>query len=133
MKDRALRTFVTNPLIHIHQKEIGSEIAVKISSVNRPERINLSFRFNQSSDCSMIQDEVYTALLGTSRPDHVASFGNSDVKNAADWVEIINNKPANQVDFKIHFHDIELVGSWQPDIIILFRLLLALCLSDRQI
>jgi hypothetical protein len=40
---------------------------------------------------------VYDALLGTSPPDYVASFGNSDVQNAADWVKIINDKPADTV------------------------------------
>ena len=40
---------------------------------------------------------VYLALLGTSPQDYVASFGNSDVQNTADWVKIINDKPADTV------------------------------------
>ena len=35
---------------------------------------------------------IYDALLGTSCPDYVASFGNSDVYNAADWVKIIDER-----------------------------------------
>ena len=55
-------------------------------------KFNLSLRLNQTNDCSLLQKMVYDALLGTSRPDYVASFGNSDVYNAADWVKIIDER-----------------------------------------
>jgi hypothetical protein len=36
MRVHILGTFVTHPLVHIHQKKIALEIAAKIASVNRP-------------------------------------------------------------------------------------------------
>ena len=55
-------------------------------------RSGCMIRLNQSNDCSLLQDIILKALLGTSPPDYVASFGNSDVSNAADWVKIIEDE-----------------------------------------
>ncbi|XP_046859607.1 tectonic-1-like [Xenia sp. Carnegie-2017] len=59
-------------------------------------RSGCMIRLNQTSNCSLLQDLVYSALLGTSLPEYVASFGNSDVQNVADWVKIIHDRPSNK-------------------------------------
>ena len=64
---------------------------------NMPKLNCFSPRLNKSSDCSLLQKVAFLALLGINPPNYVASYGNSDVRNAADWVKIINNKPENSV------------------------------------
>ncbi|CAB3995405.1 Hypothetical predicted protein, partial [Paramuricea clavata] len=109
------------PILAGHLQDKSNKKAIDISSNNKEwltipkakfdgtcstginDRLSVTFkmnarsgciiRLNQSSDCSLLQHIVFDALFGTSRPDYVASFGNSDVHNVADWVEIINDKP----------------------------------------
>ena len=47
------------------------------------------FLSNMSAACQKSQTVAYTALRGAAPNTHIASFGNSDIRNVSDWVQII--------------------------------------------
>ncbi|XP_066287972.1 tectonic-3-like [Branchiostoma lanceolatum] len=52
---------------------------------------------NITSVCTLLQNTVNDALLGTNPPSHVAMFGNSQLDTVGDWVEILRvNEPVAQ-------------------------------------
>jgi len=44
-----------------------------------------------SSACNVSQQYALNALLGSSPPSHVASFGNTTVENVASWIPVHRN------------------------------------------
>jgi len=47
------------------------------------------FLKNMSESCQKLQTVAYSALRGAAPSTHIASFGNSDILNVSDWVQII--------------------------------------------
>lgn len=41
-------------------------------------------------DCSHLQQEIYQALHGSPRPEHIAIFGNADPAQKGEWTEILS-------------------------------------------
>lgn len=41
-------------------------------------------------DCSHLQQEIYQALHGSLRPEHIAIFGNADPAQKGEWTEILS-------------------------------------------
>ena len=51
MREHILRSFVSNPLVHIYQKKVALKIAAKLTSANRPREIyDTDLRFIALSD-----------------------------------------------------------------------------------
>lgn len=53
-------------------------------------------------DCSHLQQELYQALHGSPRPEHIAIFGNADPAQKGEWTRILSRNYSVSVRKEIH-------------------------------